>query len=180
MKQVWRGAAIVGLLAGAACAKSPPRVPTQPTALDIPLPPPRVLLPVVLSEPVEAAAEEPEPVAATPATPRSRNASTVARPQDKPATPAAAAPEPPASQPVLQTTADVSALQERIRKDLAEAEYNLNRLKPQELNTSARAQYDQARGFIRQARDAERIRNFLYAGQLARKAAVVAGQLVKS
>jgi hypothetical protein len=135
---------------------------------------------VVLRDPVEAAPVEPEPVAATPATPRARNSSTAARPQDKPAAPAAAAADPPASQPVLQTTADVSALRERIRKDLAEAEYNLNRLKPQELNTSARAQYDQARGFIRQARQAEQIRNFLYAGQLARKAAVVAGQLVKS
>lgn len=169
-------AALLLLAAAAACAKTPPRVPPPQTALTMPDPPPHVLIPVVYLEPVEVPAPEPEPPAAAASATRPRNAAP--RSTERPA-PSAPPAEPAATQPVLQTTANVSDQQARIRKDLAEAESNLSRLKRSDLGQSARAHYDQVLGFIRQARSAEKIRNYRYAEELARKAAAVAGQLVK-
>jgi hypothetical protein len=141
----------------------------------MPDPPAHVVVPVVYLEPVEVILPEPEPPAATASATRPRTAA----PRNTERPPPAAPAEPAATQPVLQTTANVSDQQARIRRDLAEAESSLNRLKRHELGLSARAHYDQVRGFIRQARDAEKIRNYRYAEELARKAAAVAGQLVK-
>jgi hypothetical protein len=80
---------------------------------------------------------------------------------------------------VLQTTADPKAQAEAIKAKLIQAEVNLNTLNRDDLNVSERAQYDQARGFIRRANQALTIRNYLYAEQLARKAAAVANQLAR-
>ena len=177
MESVRRPAAAFLLLAAvAACAKTPPRIPAPETALTMPDPPAHVVIPVVYLEPVEVTPPEPEPPATAASASRPRSAAP--RSTDKPA-PSAPPAEPAAAQPVLQTTANVSDQQARIRKDLAEAESNLNRLKRNDLGLSARAHYDQVLGFIRQARYAEKIRNYRYAEELARKAAAVAGQLVK-
>jgi hypothetical protein len=177
MESVRRPAAVLLLLAAvAACAKTPPRVPAPETALTMPDPPPHVLIPVVFLEPVEVTPPEPDPPATAASATRPRN--TTPRNTDRPA-PASPPVEPAATQPVLQTTANVGDQQARIRKDLAEAESNLKRLNRNDLGSSARAHYDQVWGFIRQARAAEKIRNYRYAEELARKAAAVAGQLVK-
>jgi hypothetical protein len=183
MNRLWRdGAAVMALGCAVACAKTQARVPEPVTALAMPAPPPHTLIPVEFDEPVASAEPEPEPVTAAASTPRPRTTpSNPARPpSERPATPPApSASEPAPAQPVLQTTPNASSLQERIRTQLADAETNLRRLNPNELNVSARAQFDLAQGFIRQAKEAVQIKNFLYAEHLAKKAALVAGQLLK-
>jgi hypothetical protein len=157
------------------CLKTPPKV--QPvTAMAMPSPPAHVLIPVVLTEPTEPAPVEPEPPAATSAPnrpPRAGNGAT--RPAERPAT-TAATPEPAPPPPALQTTAD-GRQADAIRSKVFDAEQKLNALNLRELNVSARAQVEQARGFIRMANEALKIKNYLYAEQLARKAAAVANQL---
>jgi hypothetical protein len=169
--------AMLLLAAAAACSKAQARVPVPVTALDTPAPPERVLIPVVLNAPVEPPPAEPEPEPETPPPTRPRpSAANTSRPPASPeAAPAPGAP----AQPVLRTTTDVGAAEERIRTFIAEAEQNLNRLRVNELSAQARAHYDAARGFIRQANDALRVKNYMHAETLAKNAAVLAGQLVK-
>ncbi len=185
MNRLWRdGAALIALGCAVACAKTQARVPAPVTALAMPAPPPHALIPVEFEEPVESVEPLPEPATAAANTPRPRT--TPATTPVRPPAERAAAPAPPAAsepsaaqQPVLQTAANATSLQERIRTQLADAETNLKRLNPNELNVSARAQFDLAQGFIRQAKEAVQVKNFLYAEHLAKKAALVAGQLLK-
>jgi hypothetical protein len=164
------GLALAGLCG---CLKTPPKV--QPvTAMTMPSPPAHVLIPVVLMEPAEPAPVEPEPPAAASAPNRPRPGGPATRPAERP--PSTAAAEPPAPPPVLQTTAD-GRQADAIRSKVLDAEQKLNALNLRELNVSARAQVEQARGFIRRANEALKIKNYLYAEQLARKAAAVANQL---
>jgi hypothetical protein len=156
------------------CLKTPPKV--QPiTAMAMPSPPAHVLIPVVLTEPPEPAPVEPDPPAVTPAPNRPGRGNTSTRPAERPATTAAAA-EPAPPPPAIQTTAD-GRQADAIRSKVSDAELKLNALNLRELNVSARAQVEQARGFIRMANEALKIKNYLYAEQLARKAAAVANQL---
>ena len=79
----------------------------------------------------------------------------------------------------LQTTPaqQEGEVEARIRNVLAHASTDLNRVNYQQLGRDARTQYDTAKGFIRQAEDAIRARNLLFAGSLADKAAALAAQL---
>jgi hypothetical protein len=135
-----------------------------------------VLIPVVLNAPVEPEPVEAEPEPATPPPARPRSAPAASRPAAE-TTPPATVESPP--QPVLQTTADAGAIEGRILASLSEAQQNLNRVRPGDLNASARAQYDSAIGFIRIANGALKVKNYMYAEQLASKAATIAAQLVK-
>jgi hypothetical protein len=55
----------------------------------------------------------------------------------------------------------------------------LNRINYQALTSDGRTQYEQAKRFISQAEDAlQRARNFVYANNLADKAATIAAQLL--
>jgi hypothetical protein len=171
--------AILLLAAAAACNKAQARTPGPVTALEMPPPPARVLIPVVLNTPVEPDPVEPEPEPAAPPPTQPRSAPRTARPADssEPAPPAIAEAAP---QPVLQATADVAAVEGRILSFLQDAQRNLNRLRPDDLNASARAQYDMALGFIRIANERLKVKSYMYAEQLASKAATIAAQLVKS
>jgi hypothetical protein len=62
---------------------------------------------------------------------------------------------------------------------LAQAERDLGQLNYRDLTSQARAQYDSAMGFVRQAKQALDIKNYLFAQQLAVKAAAVASALVR-
>ena len=165
----------------AACAKVNARMPAPVVALEMPPPPARLLVPVELAEPVAEAAPPPDPPApAVPAT-RTRESSTTARNTNErpaqPTAPAAAVPEPSPSAPVLQTQPDVSKVEERTIRALAAAERDLGRLRQDQLGANAKAQFDQAVGYIRNSKEAIRIKNFMYAEQLANKAAAVAALL---
>ena len=166
-------AASAGLVA---CTKAQARTPTAQVALAIPLPPPRVMIPVELSAPEPP----PPPPAPVPEPDRTRaERSTTARPGDKPVTtPAPVIAESP-SAPVLRTTADVAALEQRTAGLLQEAESSLGRVKYADLGSQAKEQFNSAMSFIRLARGALRVKNYMQAESLADKAAKLARELVK-
>jgi hypothetical protein len=68
-------------------------------------------------------------------------------------------------------------LERRTRGLLLEATSNLNRIDYGRLNPDAKGQYDSAKGFVRQAEDALRTQNLVFASYLADKAATLAAQL---
>ena len=174
---------VVWLIASlAACSKAQAR--TEPLmALNVPPPPARVAVPVQIHEPEEAPSPEPAPLVAPPAAPaRPRTEAGPGRGSERPAItpPAPANPIETTVPPVLQTTANVGALEQKATTLLNQAQGNLDRVNYRDLGVQAREQYDRALGFIKNARGALRIRNFMYAEQLAAKAAAVARELVKS
>jgi hypothetical protein len=162
-------------VAGAtACAKTPPATPVV-TALAMPTPPARLLIPIDLPAYVEPT---PEPVAEVVPPPAPVRSAATSRPTEKPPAPVVPPPDAPAP-PVLQTTnAAPSALEQRVRTLLASAEERLKTVNFLELGASGRAHHSQARDFIRMANDNLRIRNYVYAEQLAVKANTVAGLLM--
>jgi len=168
----------------AGCIKARAQKPDPPTqALVTPEPPPRVIIPAVLPEPVE-----PPPVPAPPAPTPNRPPATSSRPPDRPA--AAAAPPPttpaePAPAPagvVLQTreTSAPGELERQTRLQINTAKQNLEKINSKQLNANAKAQFDMAGGLIRQAEAALTSKNFLVARDLADKAAVLAKELARN
>jgi len=85
--------------------------------------------------------------------------------------------KPPA--PLLQTTPPNTEvdLERGIRATLTRAQTDLNRVDAGRLTADARVQYDTAKSFIRQADQAIRAKNLLFAKSVAEKAAVLAAQL---
>jgi hypothetical protein len=157
-----------------------------PTPLDMPEPPPRV---VEVREPdVPPPIPLPEePVRNTPTRPPSRPVTEPARPAQPPPAPEtpvdAAKPEEltPRTPATLQTTPTQreEEVERRIWGLLGQAKADLNRINYQALTSDGRQQYEQAKRFISQAEDAlQRARNFVYANNLADKAATIAAQLL--
>ena len=68
------------------------------------------------------------------------------------------------------TPSDVSTALQRANADLNRVDYRA-------LNADARTQYDTAKRFVRQADDAIRTKNLVFAKNLAEKAATIAAQL---
>jgi hypothetical protein len=159
-----------------ACRKVQAKTPAAPPpvmALDIPTPPARVTIPVELPD-VEPPTSAQQP-AARPSPPRTDNSA--APRATPPPTPAPAAAEGPA--PVLQTTTDTGGQERKTQSLIDEAARNLENVKYRELSPQAKAQYDSAVSFIKNARLALRNKNYPYAEQLAMKAAALARELVK-
>ena len=175
-----RAALLLALIASAAaCGKLQAKAPTPMPALDMPAPPGRLIIPTVLPEP------PPEPAPTPPASPPSRPPSaTTTRPAERPAPPTPTpTPEPsptPTAAPVLQTTPDVSGLEQKAQAQLDRAKIDLQKVSYKNLNADARLQYDTAWQYIGQAQDALKMKNYVFANQLAEKAAVLANLLVKS
>jgi len=94
------------------------------------------------------------------------------------ATPAAPPPAP-TPPPALQTTANPSEAEQRTREALERAKRELGRIDLKRLNREAKSQYDIARRFVEQAEEALRVRNPVFAEQLADKAATLAALLQK-
>lgn len=165
------------------------RAKTMPEAppLDVPAPPPRDV------EPREAEAPPPMPIVAEPArnapprprpVPREQPRGEPARqepvkPDLLPAEPPKPVEEPPRPPTTLQTApATVESEVERgIRATLSRATTDLSRVDYRALNADARTQYDTAKRFIRQADEAMRAKNLVFAKNLAEKAAALAAQL---
>jgi hypothetical protein len=158
------------------------RAQTEPVvALNVPSPPERVAIPVQIPEPEAPPADPAPPATTSTAPPRGQRPDTTAR-ADRPAaaqptviTPVEAPPPP----PVLQTTTNIGALEQKTTALLAEAQRNLDKVNYKDLGVQARAQYDRAVGFIKNAHNALAIKNYNYAEQLADKAASLAKELVK-
>lgn len=67
----------------------------------------------------------------------------------------------------------------RIRAQLARATGHLAQVNPRGLRAETKAQYDAAQGFVRQCEEALKVRNLMFASQLADKAATMAALLRK-
>jgi hypothetical protein len=147
------------------------------TTMLMPPPPVRETIPVTLPEPEPLPPPEPAPVEPPVAPPRTREPAS-SRPA--PATPSA--PEPaaePTPAPVLQTTTDSNALEQKTQALIGQAQRDLDHVQYPSLSAQARAQYESAQGFIRSAKNALAIKNYMLAESLAEKAAAVASELVK-
>ena len=161
-------------------AKATPDMPP----LAMPAPPPRDVEPsdVEVPPPVPLVAE---PAHNPPARPRPTPAPrTEPRPEPpKPEQPPAEAPKP-AEEPIrpptiLQTTpaAAEGEVESSIRASLQRASADLNRIDYRALNADARTQYDTAKRWVRQADEAIRAKNLVFAKSIAEKAATIAAQL---
>ncbi|HKV99362.1 MAG TPA: hypothetical protein VJN96_06045 [Vicinamibacterales bacterium] len=172
--------AIVLLASVCACGKVKANVPTALPVLDMPAPPGRLIVPSAIPEPA------PEPVAPAPTqTPTRQNNPPATRASERSSPPASTAtpppePTPPAAPPVLLTTPNAGDLEKKAQANIIAARADLERVKYSALSADAKLQYDTARQYLGQADDALKMKNYVFAGQLAEKAATLASLLVKS
>lgn len=165
---------------GAGCSRRVQvRVVPDALPLDVPLPPPR-LVEAAEATPPEPLTLPPEPAQSAPS--RARTPPVTTSPSDaaKPEPPKAS--EEPKATPATTTlrttpTREEGELERRIGGLLIEATSHLNRTDYSRLNADGRNQYDSAKAFVRQAEEALRIRNLVFASYLADKAATLAVQL---
>jgi hypothetical protein len=183
---------VVVLLSAAlsGCVHAKAKAMTDAPALDVPVPPARVVETIETEAPPPATLpEEPRrnPVRPRP-TPPAASAGQPARPaapaSDMPVAPdtppvVAEEPKPATPAPTLQTTpaAQEGEVERGIRATLSRAAASLNRIDYRALNAEARTQYDTAKRFIQQAEDAMKAKNLMFAKSLADKAATLAAQL---
>ena len=172
--------------AASGCMRARANILPSAPPLDVPAPPPRVVLPIEIE--AEAPPPQPEPPsdearrAPTPARPRPAVPADTPRAAEEPPRSAPAAPPATTTPPVtttLQTTpaAEQGKVERAIRATMARAGSDLNRIDYRALDADARMQYDTAKRFIKQADDAIRMKNLPFAKNLADKAATLAAQL---
>ena len=178
--------AIVLLLAATAagCATAHARTAAAGPALEAPAPPPHELRVPADTDP----ASPPDTAAARPARPAPRPAPAKAPKPDPATAPVALPAVPPPTQPAatetpapppLQTSTNVAEVEKRVRALLGQAVRDLDHINVRTLRTERKAEYDTARRFVRQAEDALKVENVLFAEQLATKAATLAAGLLQ-
>jgi hypothetical protein len=175
-------------LTSAACHRAHAKTLPENPPLEVPAVPPREVGPIEVETPQPMPLPE-EPARTPP--PRLRPPAPVQPPRAEPPKseppkteqPPVEAPKPeeePAKPPaLLQTTPPNTEgdLERGIRATLMRAQTDLNRIDAARLNADARVQYETAKSFIRQAEQAVRAKNLLFAKSVADKAAVLAAQL---
>ena len=168
-----------------ACHRAHAKTLPESPPLEVPAVPPREV------EPIEVETPQPVPLPEEPArtpSPRLRPPAPAPRaeppktepPKTEPPPVEPPKPEEPAKPPaLLQTTPPNTEvdLERGIRATLTRAQTDLNRVDAARLTADARVQYDTAKSFIRQADQAIRAKNLLFAKSVAEKAAVLAAQL---
>jgi hypothetical protein len=151
------------------------RSPLVHEPLDVPPVPPRVIVPEI---------EEVEPPMVDAARPAPQRTDAASKPADKPADP----PKPPVTEPArTEETPRVRTPQMandeqadlHVRSVLARAQGMLDKVPYGPLSNAAKQQYDTAKRFIAQADRALKIRNYVFARNLADKAETLARQLGK-
>lgn len=180
-------AVVAAAVLAAGCATAQAKAdPFAGPALAPPPPPVRTVTPVELPpEPAEPPSDPdpgPTPVvikpSSRPASPRpDRGASKSAEKADDAPAGAAQAGVPGAALQPLQTTANVAELERDARVRMTQASRDLDRTDYRQLSGDRRTQYDTAKRFIQQASDALRVKNVVFAVQLADKAATLAAAL---
>jgi len=176
---------LLGAALASGCARAHAKAAPENPPLDMPAPPERVVEPSEENPPATPVELPSEPartaIKRVPAPARSEPAHTEPKPETPPPEPPKppVAEEPPRPASPLQTTPaeEVGELENAIRTALSHAQSDLNRVDYRLLNPEARNQYDIAKGFIRQADDAIRVKNLEYAKTVADKAAAMAAQL---
>jgi len=170
------------------CARAQAKI-TPDGPLEMPAPPAREVEPIE-SEPPPPVPLAQEPARNTPARPRptptpAREPPRTEAPRPEPVRPetqpveAKPVEDPPRPPTTLQTTPPTAEgeVERLIRASIAKANADLNRVDYRALNNDARNQYDTAKRFIRQADDAMRAKNLVFAKSVADKAAALAAQL---
>jgi hypothetical protein len=195
---------VAGGLAGAflsacGCARLHAKAePEQPPALETPAPPPRVITPIE-AEPIAPAVEEApnrHPVRSVTKPANQRNDTVKSEPpkaEPKPETPTPPTakvdipPEPPRATEEAQPPqrrlqagrpATSSEAEKNIRDVLGRASRDLNRVDYGALTEEGKTQYNAAKRFLQQADEALRVKNFIFAANLADKAAALAAILL--
>jgi hypothetical protein len=170
-------------VAASACVSAQPKTEPGGPALAPPAPPPHTIIPVEI---VEQPAPPPAPPSPVPVIVRPSSHPPAAKPEkatEKPVekTEPAVVPQPPA--PVaaspLQTMANVTELEKHVRGQLTQASRDLDRVDYRTLSPERREQYGTAKRFIQQAEEALQVKNFVFADQLANKAATLAAALAQ-
>lgn len=178
MASVFRLALLTLALAMAtACAQARAAAPPVLVPMEVPPVPPRVIVPDI----EEIALVPVDPAAGKPAPPRT---DPPPKPPEKPADPPkTGTQEPPKVEeaPRVRTpqTANDELAEREVRAVMARAQGLLNNVDYRPLSAAARQQYDTARRFITQADAALKIRNYVFARNLADKAETLARQLGK-
>jgi hypothetical protein len=185
----WPMVVVCVALLSSGCARAKAKTIPDGPPLDVPAAPPREAEPTEV-EPTPLVPLITEPARNTPPRPRTSPVREQPARQEPPkpeppkveAPPAEPpkieeAPKPPPSN--LQTTPPQAEgeVERGIRASLSKANTDLNRVDYRLLNADARTQYDTAKRFIRQADDALRTKNLVFAKNFADKAAVIAAQL---
>ena len=185
----WIG--IAALSCGAiGCARTQARTAPELPPLDVPAPPPRAVEPAVVStpQPGPPLVEAPQPNTPGPllsAAPAQRPEPAKPEPP-KPASPVVEAPAgveaqraapPPAT--TLQTIPPQKEgqVEASIRAQLTRAAADLNRVHYQALGDDRKINYEEAKVYLKQAEDALRDKNLLFARTVADKAERIAAQL---
>jgi hypothetical protein len=170
------------------CTKTRARTEPEMPALAMPPPPPRLIAPVE-SEPLPTVAQPEEAPARQRPRPSTRPQTRAERPTDPKGEPgikpdaAVEAPHddaPAADSPQLKPvqSGDDVTVERRIREVLTQASGDLNRVDYGALGSDTQAQYDTAKRFIQQAYEALKTKNFVFAANLADKAATLAAVLL--
>ncbi len=167
----------------AGCAKARAETVPDGPPLAMPVPPPRVFVPLDEEEPLQAGPVVPEPpTAEAPQLPQRRPPRRAAAPPEPEKPEPAPQPAPPAPEPqrelrAASTPADAEA-DRKIRALLTTAQRNLGNVDYQKLSVAGREQYDNAKSFGEQAGEALTQRNYVFAETLADKAAKLASELL--
>jgi len=165
------------LTLASACATARADGPVEMAPLEVPPVPPRVIVPDI-----EEVALSPEP--GDVARPAAHRPDAPAKPPEKPVDPPkSGTQEPPkveepprVRQPAMASNEEADRA---VRAIMARAQSLLGGVDYRALSSAARQQYDTARRFITQADSALRIRNYVFARNLADKAETLARQLGK-
>lgn len=180
--RVVRVAALVLLTVtlGGCAAKAQVRTEVALPLLEPPPAPPRVVVSYTEAEPLPVTSTV---ETATPARPPARPVRTEQRPEPIASPPepveAAARPSPAASLTLTPTPGSEAQTVTAIRDLMGRAARDLSRVNASALNADGRSQFETARRFLQQAEEALKIRNIVFAGRLADKAATMAAILVR-
>ena len=166
---------------GAGCAEKVVKAEVRaepPAALDVPQPPPRVIVPPQPDAPAQVEDTTPPSPARThaPRPPRPESKPDTARTDVAEAPPAAETPQPqpqPGSKPVQADAASVAA----VRQQMARATQTLAQVNYAGLSNDMKAQFDTANRFLALAEQALKEGNLLFASTLTDKAGAIASLL---
>ena len=149
-----------------------------PTPLDVPLPPPRVILPPQPEQPAPVEdTQAPSPARPRPArpAPRPETKPDQARPDPAESTPPAVE-APPANAETKPVPADAASVA-AVRQQMSRASQNMGQVKYAGLSNDMKAQFDTANRFLALADQALKEGNLLFASTLADKAGAIAALL---
>jgi hypothetical protein len=173
--------AALALVSGCSNAKAQVAMP-ESTSLSIPQAPARVVVPPTPEPPPVASETPPATSTSGSANPPANNTRPNRDPRPVPTPPAnPPAPATPPASPAtpLETQANQSELEQRTLGLLGSAKATLDKINPQSLSADGRSQHDAAKRFVAQAEAALKVKNVVYAWQLADKANTIATLLLR-